>query len=68
MDSRVFWPLLLALYSGISVAAVGAYPAKPIRIVVMYAAGGGVDIVTRFSETAVQAVNVKIDRVEEELR
>lgn len=39
--------LALVLPMGDAVAAESAYPARPIRIVVVYPAGGGIDIVTR---------------------
>ena len=39
--------VLIALAAVANVATAQNYPAKPVRFIVPYAAGGGVDIVTR---------------------
>ena len=50
---RIFLSLLLALALG-SAAGQDAYPSKPIRILVGYAAGGGNDIIVRVMQPEMQ--------------
>lgn len=55
MQNQLFRPVRLILAAALSLGAMlapaanaqGAYPSKPIRVIVPYAAGGAVDIVTR---------------------
>ena len=50
MDKRTFLTMLPALGMGITLpgpAAAQAYPAKPIRVIVAFAAGGATDVLAR---------------------
>ena len=46
MQRMIRWTLLLLVGFG-PVAALAQYPAKPVRVILPYAAGGGADLLTR---------------------
>ena len=46
MQRMIRWALLLLVGFG-PVAALAQYPAKPVRVILPYAAGGGADLLTR---------------------